>query len=218
MPSKVCVNKLKREMRDFISAPPPHVPAIHVNERNLLGTQHPVTSSPRCCSISALLKERELTVLRFTGAEWHFLIEGPPDTPYAGVPIKRSVYLSVFREQEESDHRNGPLSTEECRRMVHWKAPLSPRIPIQAARHSHADAKCALSDRHAAVLVHGGCPAHFCPSCCSCCISVFVLNLLCSAERFSPGDVESSAPRVQRSTPRCATSAVPRCRECLLQA
>ncbi|KAK9832589.1 hypothetical protein WJX81_001878 [Elliptochloris bilobata] len=52
MPPKVCVNKLKREMKDFISAPPPHIPAIHVNEGNLL--------------------------------EWHFLIEGPPDTPYAG--------------------------------------------------------------------------------------------------------------------------------------
>jgi hypothetical protein len=37
MPPKVCVNKLKREMKDFISSPPPSIPAIFVNERNMLG-------------------------------------------------------------------------------------------------------------------------------------------------------------------------------------
>lgn len=37
MPPKVCLNKLKREMKDFTASPPPHIPAIHVNERNLLG-------------------------------------------------------------------------------------------------------------------------------------------------------------------------------------
>ncbi|EIE23404.1 UBC-like protein [Coccomyxa subellipsoidea C-169] len=52
MAPKVCVNKLKKEMRAFLADPPPHVPAVHVNEKNML--------------------------------EWHYLIEGPPDTPYAG--------------------------------------------------------------------------------------------------------------------------------------
>ncbi|BDA47267.1 Ubiquitin-conjugating enzyme E2 6 [Coccomyxa sp. Obi] len=52
MAPKVCVNKLKKEMRAFLAEPPPHVPAVHVNEKNML--------------------------------EWHYLIEGPPDTPYAG--------------------------------------------------------------------------------------------------------------------------------------
>ena len=37
MPPKVCLIRLKREMKDFTASPPPHIPAIHVNERNLLG-------------------------------------------------------------------------------------------------------------------------------------------------------------------------------------
>jgi hypothetical protein len=45
MPPKVCVNKLKREMKDFISSPPPSIPAIYVNERNMLG----VCCCDRCC-------------------------------------------------------------------------------------------------------------------------------------------------------------------------
>ncbi|KAL0025136.1 hypothetical protein WJX77_002298 [Trebouxia sp. C0004] len=52
MAPKVCMTKLKKEMKAFLSNPPPHIPAIFVNERNIL--------------------------------EWHFLLEGPPDTPYAG--------------------------------------------------------------------------------------------------------------------------------------
>ncbi|KAL0023061.1 hypothetical protein WJX79_006834 [Trebouxia sp. C0005] len=52
MAPKVCMTKLKKEMKAFLSSPPPHIPAIFVNERNIL--------------------------------EWHFLLEGPPDTPYAG--------------------------------------------------------------------------------------------------------------------------------------
>ncbi|KAL0054737.1 hypothetical protein WJX82_001708 [Trebouxia sp. C0006] len=52
MAPKVCMTKLKKEMKAFLSNPPPHIPAIFVNERNML--------------------------------EWHFLLEGPPDTPYAG--------------------------------------------------------------------------------------------------------------------------------------
>ena len=81
MPTKVCVNKLKREMRDFISAPPPHIPAIHVNERNLLGTQ-----CLQLCPgvLYCIVKENYETVASCT--EWHFLIEGPPDTPYTGMP------------------------------------------------------------------------------------------------------------------------------------
>lgn len=52
MAPKVCMTKLKKEMKAFLSNPPPHIPAIFVNERNIL--------------------------------EWHFLLEGPPETPYAG--------------------------------------------------------------------------------------------------------------------------------------
>lgn len=37
MAPKVCVNKLKKEMRAFLAEPPPHVPAVHVNEKNMLG-------------------------------------------------------------------------------------------------------------------------------------------------------------------------------------
>ena len=36
-PSKVCINKLKKEMRDFLAAPPPYIPSVFVNERNILG-------------------------------------------------------------------------------------------------------------------------------------------------------------------------------------
>jgi hypothetical protein len=35
-----------------MSAPPPYIPAVAVNERNML--------------------------------EWHYLLQGPPDTPYVG--------------------------------------------------------------------------------------------------------------------------------------
>lgn len=52
MAPKVCMTKLKKEMKAFLSNPPPHIPSVHVNERNML--------------------------------EWHFLLEGPPETPYAG--------------------------------------------------------------------------------------------------------------------------------------
>lgn len=55
MPTKVCVNKLKREMHDFISAPPPHIPAIHVNERNLLGTKGSLRLHP--CSLLLSVSE-----------------------------------------------------------------------------------------------------------------------------------------------------------------
>lgn len=37
MAPKVCVNKLKKEMRAFLAEPPPHVPAVYVNEKNMLG-------------------------------------------------------------------------------------------------------------------------------------------------------------------------------------
>ena len=47
MPPKVCVNKLKREMKDFISSPPPSIPAIYVNERNMLGA----CCCGRCCRL-----------------------------------------------------------------------------------------------------------------------------------------------------------------------
>lgn len=37
MPSKTCVNRLKREMKEFISEPPPQIPELYVNEANILG-------------------------------------------------------------------------------------------------------------------------------------------------------------------------------------
>ncbi|CAI5998202.1 unnamed protein product [Closterium sp. NIES-65] len=49
---KGCLLKLKKELASFLKDPPPHIPLVHVNERNML--------------------------------EWHFLLEGPPDTPYEG--------------------------------------------------------------------------------------------------------------------------------------
>lgn len=52
MAKKVCLTKLKRELKAFTASPPQFVPAVHVNEANML--------------------------------EWHFLMEGPPDTPFAG--------------------------------------------------------------------------------------------------------------------------------------
>ncbi len=36
-PNKVCINKLKKEMKEYLKAPPPFIPSIHVNERNILG-------------------------------------------------------------------------------------------------------------------------------------------------------------------------------------
>lgn len=37
MPSKTCVNRLKREMKEFLSEPPPQIPELYVNETNILG-------------------------------------------------------------------------------------------------------------------------------------------------------------------------------------
>ena len=45
MAPKVCVNKLKKEMRAFLADPPPHVTAVHVNEKNMLGTHHELNST-----------------------------------------------------------------------------------------------------------------------------------------------------------------------------
>lgn len=45
MAPKVCVNKLKKEMRAFLADPPPHVPAVHVNEKNMLGTYFELNST-----------------------------------------------------------------------------------------------------------------------------------------------------------------------------
>ncbi|KAK9814441.1 hypothetical protein WJX72_005955 [[Myrmecia] bisecta] len=67
-PSKVSVNKLKKEMKAFLQAPPPHIPAVSVNERNML--------------------------------EWHYLIEGPPDSPYAG-----GWYIGKLRFPPEYPHK-----------------------------------------------------------------------------------------------------------------
>lgn len=41
-----------QELKEFTNAPPPYIPAVAVNERNML--------------------------------EWHYLLQGPPDTPYDG--------------------------------------------------------------------------------------------------------------------------------------
>ncbi|KAK9798128.1 hypothetical protein WJX73_003718 [Symbiochloris irregularis] len=52
MAKKVCTTKLKRELKAFNASPPAHIPAVSVNEANIL--------------------------------EWHFLFEGPPDSPFLG--------------------------------------------------------------------------------------------------------------------------------------
>eukprot|EP00854_Cymbomonas_tetramitiformis_P003430 gene3430-4310_t len=52
MAKKAGINKLKKELKSFTEAPPPYIPAVSVNEANIL--------------------------------EWHFLLQGPPDTPYVG--------------------------------------------------------------------------------------------------------------------------------------
>lgn len=52
MPKKTSNVRLQKELKAFTQDPPPYVPRVHVNERNIL--------------------------------EWHLLMEGPPDTPYAG--------------------------------------------------------------------------------------------------------------------------------------
>ena len=44
--------RLQKELKAYFENPPPYIPLVHVNEKNIL--------------------------------EWHFLIEGPPDSPYAG--------------------------------------------------------------------------------------------------------------------------------------
>eukprot|EP00271_Cylindrocystis_brebissonii_P018988 TRINITY_DN5576_c0_g1_i2.p1 TRINITY_DN5576_c0_g1~~TRINITY_DN5576_c0_g1_i2.p1 ORF type:complete len:679 (+),score=155.55 TRINITY_DN5576_c0_g1_i2:195-2231(+) len=52
MTQKLCVRKLKIEMTSFLKCPPPYIPAVSVDERNML--------------------------------DWHYLLQGPPDTPYEG--------------------------------------------------------------------------------------------------------------------------------------
>ncbi|GAQ79341.1 ubiquitin-conjugating enzyme [Klebsormidium nitens] len=52
MARKGCLVRLKKEMTAFMKEPPPYIPAIAVNESDML--------------------------------TWHFLVEGPPQTPYDG--------------------------------------------------------------------------------------------------------------------------------------
>ena len=91
MAKKTSKVRLQKELKAFVADPPPFIPRVHVNERNILVGVAPATvvgpdptppppppHVPRPLSHAPNLSQPQ------THQEWHLLMEGCPDTPYQG--------------------------------------------------------------------------------------------------------------------------------------
>jgi hypothetical protein len=134
-------------MRDFLAAPPPFIPSVFVNERNILGESAIHATHYHACAQKQQLRRAPLRC-----AEWHFLIQGPPDTPYAG-----GYYIGKIRFPVSQFLLTRPLTTfhfHACHGMAvegpflqYLTCALVPAtggLSLQAACAAHGDAQRAL--------------------------------------------------------------------------